>query len=286
MDGKPNAKFVVVTGASRGIGEACALRLEKRGLHVFAGVRTESARDLLRKKASGGLLPLYIDVTIPESIASAQETVAATVGSTGLSGLVNNAGVPLGGPLEFLALDDLRKQLEVNLIGAIAVTQAFLPLLRNGRGRIVNISSTSGLIALPFHGPYAATKFALEAITDSLRLELRPWGISVSSVEPGNTATSIWEKASLIMGKVVQAYPPQAHELYGPVLSRYEGIKKHGIHPDHVAKAVEHALLARRPKARYLVGQDARALAMIRYLPVGIRDWLITRLSGWMKKLT
>lgn len=278
MHQEPHFKFVVITGASTGIGEACALRLDKIGFHVFAGVRKESDGITLKQNASDRLTPLFIDVTIPESIASARETVAAAVGSAGLFGLVNNAGIPLSGPLEFLILDDLRKQIEVNLIGAIAVTQAFLPLLRSGRGRIVNMSSISGLIAVPFVGPYAATKFALEAITDSLRVELRPWAISVSTVEPGDVATPLWGKALTAIDKAIQTSPSQAQELYGPVIALRERLKPHGIPPDRVARTVEHALLARRPKARYLVGIDARILALIRRLPVRVRDWLIAQL--------
>ena len=272
-----DGESVVITGASSGIGKACALRLDKLGLRVFAGVRKDTDAASLKQKASGRLRPLVIDVTIPESIESARDTVSAAVQPDGLFALVNNAGIPLGGPLEFLPLDDIRKALEVNLIGAIAMTQAFLPLLRTRGGRIVNMSSVSGLIALPFLSPYAASKFALEAVTDSLRVELRPWGISVSIVEPGDVATPIWEKGLRTMDEVVKKFPPRALELYGPVRGMRERFKPHGIPPDQVARAVEHALLARRPKARYLVGLDARILALIRRLPAGIRDWLIAR---------
>jgi NAD(P)-dependent dehydrogenase (short-subunit alcohol dehydrogenase family) len=179
--GPPGAKAVLVTGASTGIGEACALRLAARGIRVFAGVRSESDGASLRQRASDGLTPVLIDVTVPDAIALARGTVADLVGPEGLAGLVNNAGV----------VDEVRKEFDVNVFGAIAVTQAFLPLLRGGRGRIVNMSSISGRIALPFAGPYAASKFALEAISDSWRVELRPWGIRVAIVEPGEVDTPI-----------------------------------------------------------------------------------------------
>ena len=185
MGNKTSTGSVIITGASSGIGEACALRLDRRGFHVFAGVRRISDGELLQQKTSDRLVPVLLDVTSQESIASAKELISAQIHPAGLFGLFNNAGIPLGGALEALDLDDFRSQMEVNLIGAIAMTQAFLPLLRKGNGRIINMSSISGLIALPFVGPYAATKFALEAISDSLRVELKPWGISVSLVEAG-----------------------------------------------------------------------------------------------------
>lgn len=192
MNTPPGIRSVVITGASSGIGQACALRLHQSGFHVFAGVRAKADAQTIRLRGEQRLQPLFLDVTISESIAAARETVEASVHPGGLSGLVNNAGIPLGGPLEFLDLDDIRCQFDVNFFGAISVTQAFLPLLRRARGRIVNMSSSGGLLALPFMGPYAASKFAMEAISDSLRVELKPWGISVSVVEPGAIATPIW----------------------------------------------------------------------------------------------
>jgi NAD(P)-dependent dehydrogenase (short-subunit alcohol dehydrogenase family) len=276
LEKEPSEKYVLITGASKGIGKACALRLDRRGFHVFAGVRRESDGTALKQEAST-ITPVLIDVVKPETIAAARDMVAVQAGSAGLAGLVNNAGVPLGGPLEFLALDDLRNELEINLFGTIAVTQAFLPMLRSARGRIVNMSSISGILSIPFVGPYSATKFALEAISDAWRVELRPWGIRVSIVQPGDVATSIWDETKAIMNKLVKAYPPQIFELYQPIFQIIEGIKEHGIPPDSVAKVVERALLERQPKARYLVGQDAQVFALLRRLPVGIRDWIVAR---------
>ena len=188
------APSVVITGASTGIGEACALHLDQLGWRVFAGVRKDSDGEALQRKASPRLMPVRIDVTDAASIAGAREIVARELGDRGLDGLVNNAGVVVAGPLEFVPMDDLRRQLEINVIGQIAVTQAFLSFVRTARGRIVNIGSVSGKMATPFVGPYAASKFAMEALTDALRCELRPWGIQVSIVEPGSIATPIWEK--------------------------------------------------------------------------------------------
>src|SRR5258708_33287478 len=183
------ARSVVATGASTGIGEACALRLDRRGFHVFAGVRREVDGGALKQKASGRLTPILLDVTDASSIKSAAAAVAASLDEEGLSGLVNNAGIAIAGPLEFLPIDELRRQFEVNVIGQIAVTQAFLPLLRKGHGRIVNMGSISGRLAFPLLGPYAASKFALRALTTALRMELRPWGIPVSIIEPSGIAT-------------------------------------------------------------------------------------------------
>jgi NAD(P)-dependent dehydrogenase (short-subunit alcohol dehydrogenase family) len=274
-EGDPRS--IVITGTSSGIGHACALRLDRAGLRVFAGVRQEADAEALRRQASDRLTPLFLDVTLSASIAAARQAVEAAIRPGGLHGLVNNAGIPLGGPLEFLSLDDMRQQFEVNFFGAIAVTQSFLPLLRHGRGRIVNISSSNGLLALPFLGPYAASKFALEAVSDSWRVELKPWGIAVALVEPGAVATPVWEKGVVRARHATEAMPPRAHELYGPVFGMLAGIQGHGLPPDEVARRVEHALLAPRPRARYPVGRNARLFALLRRLPVRLRDWFLAR---------
>ena len=173
-----NQMAVVVTGASTGIGAACALDCAGRGMTVFAGVRDPRAGEALAAKGGPSLIPITLDVTDEPSIARSVEVVQRVVGEAGLRGLVNNAGIAIGSPLEVIALSQLRKQLEVNVIGQIAVTQAFLPLLRRGRGRIVNMGSIAGRGTIPLLGPYSASKFALEALTDALRMELQPWGDS------------------------------------------------------------------------------------------------------------
>ncbi len=268
-------RAVVITGASTGIGEACALRLDDKGVRVFAGVRNEADGASLKQKASDRLTPVLIDVTIPDAIASARQAIADALGQDGLAGLVNSAGIFFGGPLEFSSIDEMRKEFEVNLFGAIAVTQALLPLLRTRTGRIVNISSGSGLIALPFLGPYAASKFALEAISDSWRVELRPWGIWVAVVEPGVVDTPMREKVISTLRKARESFPPEAHELYGSIFGSAERQEERGIPAMRVAEAVEHALFASRPKHRYIVGPDAIILSIFRKLPAGFRDWLI-----------
>ena len=277
-------KAVVITGASTGIGEACALYLDKLGFHIFAGVRRQADGEALQRKASERLTPIFVDVAKQASIESAFQQVSGDVGSNGIVGLVNNAGIAVGGPLEFLPLEELRKLLEINVIGQLAVTQAFLPLLRLGRGRVINMSSISGRVAMPFLGPYASSKFALEALTDSLRLELKPWGIDVVSIQPGAIATPIWEKSLAKAEQISNNLPAKAHNLYGERLAAIkESVKetaKHGVPAEEVARVVAQALVARRPKIRYLVGNDAKMGAfLVKILPDRWRDWVIVQAS-------
>jgi NAD(P)-dependent dehydrogenase (short-subunit alcohol dehydrogenase family) len=276
---------VLVTGASTGIGEACALELDRRGFRVFAGVRRDEDAEQLRQKASARLLPVMLDVTNADSIAAAVEVVRAALGRQGLLGLVNNAGLAVPGPLELLPIDQLRRQFEVNVFGQIAVTQAFLPMLRLARGRIVMMSSISGRVAAPFVGPYAASKHALEALSDSLRVELRRWGITVSLIEPGNVKTPIWEKSRAWAQEMAQQIPPQGDQLYGLDLRAVEAVTAkmalRGMPVQRVVGVVVHALTARRPKTRYPVGFQTRlSIQVLKFLPVGLRDWLVRREMG------
>ena len=185
---------VVVTGTSTGIGAATALYLAENGFRVFAGVRRKADGEALAARASNGLTPVTIDITNPASISAAAATVSAAVGKRGLAGLVNNAGIVKPAPLEHQPLADFRRQLEVNLVGPLAVTQAFLPLIRLGRGRVVNVGSIGGRVVLPLHGAYSCSKFGMEALSDALRLELRQWKIPVVHVDPGATDTAIFGK--------------------------------------------------------------------------------------------
>jgi NAD(P)-dependent dehydrogenase (short-subunit alcohol dehydrogenase family) len=272
---------ILVTGAAKGIGQACVLRLARAGHRVFAGVRKPEDGQALISQASGTVVPVILEVTNTDHIAALRETLEKQLGSSGLAGVVNNAGIAVAGPLEFLPLDALRNQLEVNVIGQIAVTQSVLPLIRRERGRIVNIGSVSGRSALPMTGPYAASKFALEALTDALRVELRPWGIEVVIIEPGVIATPIWETSLAAAQKIGAAMPQQALEYYGRII---EGVTKRavsgtarGLPPDRVAQVVEHALFAKKPRTRYVVGRDARARLLLERLPDRTRDAIIAR---------
>jgi NAD(P)-dependent dehydrogenase (short-subunit alcohol dehydrogenase family) len=276
---------IVVTGASTGIGEACALELDRRGYRVFAGVRTDAAAEKLRTKASPRLTPVLLDVTKSDCIAAAAQTVSAAVGEAGIAGLVNNAGIAVAGPLELVPIDALRQQFEVNVIGHVAVTQAFLPMLRLARGRIVNISSVSGGLAAPYLGAYSASKFALEAITDVMRLELRRWGIGVSSVEPGPIDTPIWEKSTQLGDQLVGQVPPDRLALYeNDLVELREGVSQTAQAADpveRVVRAVVHALESKRPKTRYFLGWGVRAcFKEMKILPDRVRDWIVCKQMG------
>jgi NAD(P)-dependent dehydrogenase (short-subunit alcohol dehydrogenase family) len=273
---------VVVTGASTGIGEATATHLASLGFIVFAGVRKDADAERLKANGPGRLEPVRLDVTDAESIEAAVAEVREKTGGEELVGLVNNAGIAVSGPIEFIPVEELRRQLDVNVVGQVAVTKAFLPMLRKGRGRVVNIGSIGGRIALPLLGPYAASKFAMEALTDSLRREVKAHGVGVSIVEPGAIATPIWEKSSAAAAGLMSDWPPEAQALYGNLIAAVQAeagrIPERGLPPKAVAEVVEHALTARRPKTRYLVGRDAKARAVIaRVLPDRVFDRLIAR---------
>jgi NAD(P)-dependent dehydrogenase (short-subunit alcohol dehydrogenase family) len=273
---------VVITGASTGIGEATALQLQKAGFRVFAGVRKPEDGDRLR--AAGVTVIQPLDVTKAEDVAAAVDTVEQALNGAPLRGIVNNAGIGIGGPLEALDLDDFRRTIEVNTTGQLAVTKAFLPLLRKSKGRIVNMSSIGGRVAQPFAGPYIASKFALEAVTDVLRAELLGWGVDVIAIEPGTIATPIWEKSSQEAEKVLAKLSPEQRELYGKRLAKMSKVlerqTKRGAPPEKVAEAVEKALTASRPRPRYLIG-DARVLLNLkRFLPTRWFDRLLYRMTS------
>jgi NAD(P)-dependent dehydrogenase (short-subunit alcohol dehydrogenase family) len=276
-------KTFLITGSSTGIGEACALHLDRLGHRVYAGVRRESDGEKLRSNASDRLTPVIVDVTDPATIDGAAKRIESEVGE--LDGLVNNAGVGRGGPIEFLSLDEWKDQFEVNVFGQIQVTKAALPLIRAATGRVVFIGSIGGKVANQSLGPYNASKFAIEAIGDTLRQELHPWGIHVSIVEPGAIRTAIWDKASETVARLESEYPQEAVNLYA---KHIEGAKKalefqnkNAVPAQKVADAVEHALLSRRPKTRYLVGRDARMMSVVRsLLPDRALDSLIRRVAG------
>lgn len=274
---------VVITGASSGIGAACALALDTLGYRVFAGVRHPADGERLQRQAGPRLMPIRLDVTDSASIAAASHTVSAMVGDRGLAGLVNNAGIGVAGPVELLPLADWRRQFEVNVFGLIAVTQTFLPLIRKGRGRIVNMGSIAGRAAMPFMAPYAASKHALEAITDALRLELQPGGIRVALITPGAIATPIWRKTRQEADTWDATWSQELKDMYKEGFTRIkdaataagEQAQPAGV----VAAAVAHALQSRWPKTRYLVGSDAAIRSWLALLlPDRLNDWIITRI--------
>jgi NAD(P)-dependent dehydrogenase (short-subunit alcohol dehydrogenase family) len=270
---------VLVTGASSGIGEATVLHLRELGFSPIAAVRKDEDAERLEGL---GVRTTRIDVTDADQIAAARDAL----GDEPLAGLVNNAGIAVAAPLEFLPIDRLRQQLEINLIGQAAVTQAFLPALRSARGRIVNVSSIGGRVGLPLVGAYNASKFGLEGLSDSLRRELRPLGVDVIVIEPGGVKTPIWNKAEQLADQMLEDVPPEAERLYGGQIA---AVRKNtqriatdsGIQPSEVAEVIGTALTANRPRARYLVGNDAKQRAvMSKLLPARVMDRLIGRALG------
>ncbi len=270
---------VLISGSSSGIGRACALRLDRAGFRVFAGVRNRGDAESLEAEASDRLEPVILDVTDVTTIEVTRERVEHVTGGR-LAGLVNNAGIVVAGPIETLDLDRLRRQLDVNLTGQVAVTQAFLPQIRAARGRIVFMASIGGRMALPFMSPYHASKFGIEAIGDSLRQEMRQFGVDVSIIEPGSISTPFWDKGTEQIEPMLESMNDEQRRLYEkPALAAAEGARKaesRGIPPERVAKVVEQALTASRPQTRYVVGTDARIQAALhKLLPDRVLDRLV-----------
>src|SRR5262245_1792043 len=278
----PNLGPVVITGTSTGIGAASALHLATQGFRVFAGVRSADEGEALAARASGGLTPVILEITDSESITAAVESVKRAVGAHGLAGLVNNAGIVVPAPLELQPLDDFRRQLEVNLIGQLAVTQAFLPLIRRGGGRIVNVGSIGGRIVLPLHGAYSASKFGMEAVSDALRLELKQWHIPVALIDPGATRSAIFGKTLKALDGLDEKLGEHGLDLYGPqrdaIRKVVEQTAEDAVDPEVLARAVAHALTVHRPRSRYLAGKGAKATGVIaRTLPDRLKDLAVAR---------
>lgn len=271
---------VLVTGAASGIGLACACRLAAAGCTVFGGSRTPDG--CLRLSRVAGVTPVPLDVTSESDITAAEAMIRRSWSNEGLIALVNNAGIMVSGPLEIVSVAELRRQFDVSVVGAVAVTQAFLPLLRRAEGRIVNIGSTSGRVASAFAGPYCAAKFALEAITAAWREELRSSRISVHAVDPGVVNTPLWEKVAAAERTLIATLPEESRRRYGAILQRRQELlrrfREHGATADAVCDAIVHAVIADKPKRRYTVGLDAKLrVALARALPEPLRFWLTRR---------
>jgi NAD(P)-dependent dehydrogenase (short-subunit alcohol dehydrogenase family) len=292
--------LALITGASTGIGRATALRLTAGGWTVLAGVRDTAAGERLQADASasagagggavaGRLIPIALDVTDAAQIAAASERVNAEAARAGVSSrggldaLVNNAGIGVGGPLELLAQEDLRRQFDVNVFAQVAVTQALLPALRRAGGRIVFVSSIGGRVTMAFTAPYAASKHAIEAFGDALRVELHRSGVQVTLIEPGSVATPIWDKSRVEAERVV--IPPELQDAYGRVPAAMDKVladtASRGVPAETVAATIERALGAPRMKARYVVGRDAKAMLLARrVLPDLVFDRVARRVLG------
>jgi NAD(P)-dependent dehydrogenase (short-subunit alcohol dehydrogenase family) len=273
---------VVVTGASTGIGFAACQVLIRRGFRVFGSVRQQADADRLKEQLGTNYSPLIFDVTDPDSVNEAAAAVRQAAGEQRLFGLVNNAGIAVAGPLAYLPLERFRQQIEVNLLGVHTVTQAFLPLLGTeanwlGKpGRIVNISSVSGRLAVPFLGAYAASKFALEGYSDSLRRELMLFGVKVIIIEPGAVVTPIWDKAE---GVVVQQFPNTPYDRSLRLFAE-QAMKeaKTGFSPEKVGELIWRVLTAPRPRARYaIVPHRLIEWSIPRRLPIEFLDYCIAK---------
>jgi NAD(P)-dependent dehydrogenase (short-subunit alcohol dehydrogenase family) len=270
--------LAVVTGASTGIGKAAAEHLAAAGFHVLAGVRSEAAAAAV---AAEGIEPVSVDIADPDQIGALAQKVADDPEGRPLRALVNNAGIAVNAPVEVIPMDEWRRQFEVNLFGHIAVIQALLPALIAGRGRIVNISSIGGLVAGPTYGAYSGSKFALEAVSDALRREVRHLGIDVVVVEPGAIATPIWEKGLATAQQLAATMTPEQRERYQEINSaaarNAQQAARDGVPPEQVARVITTAVTARRPRTRYLVGRDAKVAARLAAL---LPDRVMDRLAG------
>jgi NAD(P)-dependent dehydrogenase (short-subunit alcohol dehydrogenase family) len=274
---------VLVTGASSGMGRACTLRLAQDGFLVFAAVRKAQDAESLARSGGPRVKPVLLDVTQEETIAQAVRAVNEAVGRAGLAALVNNAGIAVPGPIELVPIDELRRQFEVNVFGQIAVTQAFLPLLRAARGRIVNVGSVGAKFALPFAGALNASKAALEILSDAMRMELRPWGIHVVLVSPGAIRTSAETKLATDAEASLDSFSPEGKARYGAsyrsFVQAFLRLESGGVGPEVMAATVARALTARVPKRRYAVGPKSRLLPILfNAVPAAVADAIRLRL--------
>lgn len=274
-----SSKNVLITGASGGVGRALTRALADRGWRVIAGVRSADAAAAM---AGTDVLPVELDITDEASVQRAQATVARAVGDAGLAGLVNNAGIIVQGPLELVPVHALREQFEVNVLGQMAVTQAFLPLLRAARGTIVNVGAATGRVTVPMAGPISASKTALESLTDALRMELKHQGVAVTIVEPGTMETEIFRKADDRVAAEGYAGSEATQRHYArAIAATAQAMGKMKAAPvDGLVATVVKALSSPRPDARYVVGRDAGQLVMLRRLPQGLRDRLLMSTVG------
>ncbi|MGX9788857.1 SDR family NAD(P)-dependent oxidoreductase [Mycobacterium sp. MMS18-G62] len=270
-------ELAVITGASTGIGAATARELARRGFHVLAGVRRDRDADAIR---GPGIEPLIIDITHPGHIQALVARVQADPQGRAVRALVNNAAIQANVPVEAFAIDEWRHMFEVNLFGHIAVTQALLPALIRGKGRVVNISSVGGKVAMATYGPYAATKFALEAVSDSLRRELAPTGVQVVVVEPGAVRTEMLDRAIATASDLVTAMTPEQSQRYGEMVqavnTQAASSTKSGVPADAAAKVIAKAITGRKPRTRYTVGREAAMIRLVRFLPDRTLDRILS----------
>lgn len=277
-------KSVLVTGAGRGIGKAIALKLAADGWHVYAGVRKTADGEALAEAASGQITPIMLDITSREQIIAAADTLPPT-----LDAIVNNAGIAINAPVESISSEDLKRQFEVNVFATIAVTQEVMPKIRAARGRVVFISSVSGRVSAPMTGPYSGSKFALEALADAMRLEVKPWGVRVSLIEPTATDTDMWDTMVDEFDATTASHSEDQKQLYDKHFAGMRRtmrfLEKTTVPAATVVKSVEKALTAKRPKARYPVGVSVRIqLIADEITPTPINDFVVSRVTGIPRK--
>ena len=282
MDCEGENQMFIVTGASTGIGLAIVLELVRRGERVLAGVRsTKDSKKIseLCINLKGRIETFQLDVTKESDLLGLENFLRDQ--KAPVRGLVNNAGVVMAGPLEIMPLDKIKEMFDVNVFGLLRVTQICLPYLRLNRGRIVNMSSISGLTVSPVLSPYCASKHCVEVFSDALRMELKPWGIEVALIEPGSISTPIWEKSLYNSSSELKSLPREKYGLYEGLLSRFEklavAISKKASSPDVVVEKTIHALFSRKPKTRYLVGSGARQALIQNWMPDRWRDALVLK---------
>lgn len=265
------AKSVVITGTSTGIGRACVERLAGDGWTVYAGVRKVADGEGLVAAIAGDVRPVILDVTVPAQLEALASRLREDLGGRGLDGLVNNAGVAFGGPIEAISDERWQEHFDVNVFGVVRVTRELLPLINAARGRVVNIASVSGRVGMAMFGPYAAGKHAIEGFTEALRFEVADFGVRVACVEPGVVQSAIWEKGDELFEEIEDELTPDVLARYRRHVDMLGGFladgAAHGIPAARVAKAVHHALTASRPRHRYLVGPDAKLTGISEFLP-------------------
>jgi short-subunit dehydrogenase len=281
------ALTILITGATSGIGRHAALHLAARGHRVIATGRSARALEELKKATPAGarLETLQLDVTDKDSIAAAHAAVNEMTGGVGLDVLVNNAGYGTLGPTELITDDDMRAQYEVNVFGLMAVTRAFLPAMRaRGAGRLINVSSLGGRYTLPLFGVYNSTKFAVESLSDGLRMELAPFGVHVSLIEPGVIDTGFTDRSMTEASKYRRPDSP-----YAPVLDRADDMRKMSdrtaVGPECIARAIEQAATARRPRARYMAPLRAQFMVgFLRAIPTSWADFIMRQITGLTRR--
>jgi NAD(P)-dependent dehydrogenase (short-subunit alcohol dehydrogenase family) len=285
MSTPPSQKTILITGCSTGFGRATALHMATLGWRVFATVRQEANQASLRDEAARlncqeSLVVMLCDITSGEQVASLARAIGEATPQ--LDALVNNAGTAFAAPLELLDLDDLRQQFEINVVAQVGMIQAFLPLLKKAKGTIINISSVSGRFSAPVIGPYAASKYALEALSDSLRVELAPFGVQVVVIEPGSATTQIWATSRQRAEKLDK----HRDGPYGPLLARFERLinssEKHGFSAQLVAETIEKILSSSRPRTRYPVpAKEGRVIAARKFISDRMWDKQVRKLMRW-----